>query len=117
MDWKGLEENRACPGQGYQSSKYKTAVLVLERGHYWAVRTFSVPDEWLDCNGVVWCSRRKEYTDYFSRGGVGDGFETPIKKKIIEDFLHSCSSQSVGEIRTEWSRKSCSVTKEIRTSD
>ena len=48
--------------------KYKTAVLVLEAGHYWAVRTCSVPDEWLDCNGVIWCSRWKKYTDYFSRG-------------------------------------------------
>jgi len=35
--------------------KFKTAVLVLDRGHYWAVRTSVVPDEWLDCNGVVWC--------------------------------------------------------------
>ena len=95
--------------------KYKTAVLVLEAGHYWAVRTCSVPDEWLDCNGVVWCSRWKKYTDYFSRGGVGGGFETPIKKKILDDFLHSCSSKSVGEIRTASSRKSCSLAKDIRS--
>ncbi len=55
------------------------------------------------------------YSEYFTRGGGGLCFETPIRKRALEDFMNTCSSKSKDAIRTASSRRSSSVACQLRS--
>ena len=88
--------------------KLKSAVMVLDRGHYYAVKTHQIPAEWLDPNGVVWCSKWKKYDSFFTRGGVDDSsFLTPLRSQTKRSENKPCGFSSPPSfLRTASSRKS-----------
>ena len=59
-----------CDHSEEQSLKRKTVALVLDAGHYYVLKTASVPQEWLSTQAVLWCNRatkEKQQAGYFAR--------------------------------------------------
>ena len=54
------------------AEKSKTSVMILDQGHYYAVKTSQVPVDWLNPDGVLWCSKGLRQSCYFTRGGGGN---------------------------------------------
>ena len=97
--------------------KLKSAVMVLDRGHYFAVKTHQIPGEWLDSNGVVWCSKWKKYDSFFTRGGVDESsYLTPLRSKTKRcENLFAGFSSPASFVRTASSRKSALDPIDIKT--
>lgn len=72
--------------------KLKTTVMILDQGHYFAVKALQVPTTWLNPEGVLWCSKGYRQNSFFTRGGVVHPC-TPVKRsRSLEALLRSCTS-------------------------
>ena len=66
----GMEKNWASLGSWKFLREVEKLGHDLDQGHYYAVKTSQVRVDWLNLDGVLWCSKGLRQSCYFTRGGL-----------------------------------------------